>query len=81
MEDAGCKTTHFDWKIFERRRRSETPDATHGDTEEGAQGKELTKGIHKTGAKLETGAQQQIDDQGPFPTEAIRQDTKDDLQG
>jgi len=36
LKDARCKTTHFDWKIFERRRRGETPDATHGDTEEGA---------------------------------------------
>jgi len=36
--------------------------------------------VHKPRTKLENSAEKQIEDKGPFPSEAIRQNTKDDLK-
>ena len=37
--------------------------------------------MDETGAKLEDGDEEEIGDEGPFPAEAVGNDTEDDLVG
>lgn len=72
LKDTGSETARFDWEIFECRGCGETPNATHGNTEEGAQCEELTKGIREPSTELENGTEKEVDHKRPFPSEAIR---------
>jgi len=40
----------------------------------------LSEGLHKPRTELKNSAEQQIEDKGPFPSEAIRKNTKEDLK-
>jgi len=40
----------------------------------------LSEGVHIPRTKLKSGAEKQIEDKGPFPSKAIRENTKDDLK-
>jgi hypothetical protein len=40
----------------------------------------LSEGVHIPRTELKNGAKKQIEDKGPFPSEAIRKNTKDDLK-
>jgi hypothetical protein len=40
----------------------------------------LAEGVHIPRTELESSAEKQVEDKGPFPSEAIRKNTKDDLK-
>ena len=40
----------------------------------------MSEGVHKPRTELKSSTEEQIEDKGPFPSEAIRKDTKDDLK-
>jgi len=40
----------------------------------------LSEGVHIPRTELKNSAEKQIENKGPFPSEAIRENTKDDLK-
>lgn len=40
----------------------------------------MFEGVHIPRTELKSSAEKQIEDKGPFPSEAIRKNTKDDLK-
>lgn len=79
LEDARREATDLDGQVFERSGCCETPDTTHRNTEEGAEGEELLESLDKARAELKDGDQDQVGDEWPFATVPVRDDTEDDL--
>lgn len=77
LEYAAGETAEFNGKVFEGIGRRETPDATHGDTKQGADSQELRESINEPSPEFEHATDNEVDDQGPFTTESIGEDTKD----
>lgn len=67
------ETTRTNGDVLERCCSRATPDPSHGDAEERADGKELLERLHKGSSELEDGDDEQVDDEDPFPTVSIRE--------
>jgi hypothetical protein len=68
---------HLPFYQVEDSRSGLSPDTTHGNPEQTSDGKELLIGITESTSQFEYSNQQQITDEGPFPSESIGEYTKD----
>lgn len=76
LHHAGRESTRFHGDVFQRGRRSQAPDAAHGDAEERSHGKELWEGLHKAGPQLQSAAHEQVGDERPPTTITVGNDTE-----
>ena len=60
LHDTAGKTTSLDGEVLEGGGGSETPDASHADTEETSDGEELLEGLNETRAEGEDGDEEEI---------------------
>lgn len=81
LDDTGAETAQLDGEVLERGGGGETPDTSHRDTEQGTDGEELGVRLHEARCDLDRAAEEQVNHKWPFATKAVRERSKDDLDG
>jgi len=79
LQEPRCDSACFNGEVFEGGGGGKTPDSTHADTEERAQGEELVEILYETCTELEDADEDEVEDERPFTAVAIRYDAKYDL--
>jgi len=79
LDDTGAEATQLDREVLECGGGGETPDPPHRDTEQGTDGKELRERLYEARCDLDRAAEEQVNNKWPFSTEAVRENSKDDL--
>lgn len=77
LQDARKQPARLDRHVLKRHGGRETPDAAHGDAEEGAHADEGGVRGHVGGADLQRGEDPEIDDHGPLAAEHVGGDADD----
>jgi len=81
LKNTRSQTTGFNWEILKSSGCGQTPDTTHSDTEEGANGEELREGTDKTNPEFKQGDDNKVEYERPFSAVSVGENAEYNLSG